>query len=129
MVQGRVFSQCPSYTYILLLITMFTGLVSCRISPAFAVQTVTDSQVEHIATVSKIDNRAESGYDIVFSQASPILQDVAIGDSICINGACLTVTEFGKEDGGFFRVGLANETLQRTNLGMRHLCPRLPNIS
>ncbi|KAI9634464.1 riboflavin synthase [Dioszegia hungarica] len=73
--------------------------------------------VEHIATVSKIDNRAESGYDMIFSDAAPILNDVQIGDSICINGACLTVTEFGKDDGGFFRVGLANETLQRTNLG------------
>lgn len=74
-------------------------------------------QVEHIATVLKIDNRAESGYDIVFSHAAPILDDVSIGDSICVNGACLTVTEFGKENEGFFRVGLANETLTRTNLG------------
>jgi hypothetical protein len=31
-----------------------------------------------------------------------------------VNGACLTVTEFGND---WFKVGLANETLKRTNLG------------
>lgn len=80
--------------------TMFTGLI------------------EHIASVSKIDNRNQDGYDLVFSQAAAILDDVAVGDSICVNGACLTVTEFDREaEGGWFRVGLANETLNRTNLG------------
>ena len=37
-----------------------------------------------------------------------------MGDSICVNGACLTVTEFGQD---WFNVNLANETLSRTNLG------------
>jgi riboflavin synthase len=44
--------------------------------------------------------------------------DCRIGDSIAVNGACLTVTQFNKEqNGGFFTVWLANETLDRTNLG------------
>ncbi len=43
------------------------------------------------------------------------MDDCHIGDSIAVNGACLTVTEFDKE--GWFKVWLANETLQRTNLG------------
>jgi riboflavin synthase len=43
------------------------------------------------------------------------LDDCRIGDSIAVNGACLTVIEFDKE--GWFKVWLANETLQRTNLG------------
>ena len=35
-----------------------------------------------------------------------------------MNGACLTVTEFDKEaHGGWFKVWLANETLDRTDLG------------
>ena len=35
-----------------------------------------------------------------------------------MNGACLTVTEFDKtEKGGWFKVWLANETLERTDLG------------
>nr|POF16601.1 riboflavin synthase [Quercus suber] len=37
-----------------------------------------------------------------------------MGDSISINGTCLTVTEFTKDS---FKVGVAPETLRRTNLG------------
>ena len=40
--------------------------------------------------------------------------DAHIGDSIAIHGVCLTVTEFGPD---WFTVGLAPETLRRTNLG------------
>jgi len=43
-----------------------------------------------------------------------IVSDCHIGDSIAINGACLTVTAFTKES---FKVGLAPETLEKTNLG------------
>lgn len=36
-----------------------------------------------------------------------------------MNGACLTVTEFDVATlGGWFKVWLANETLDRTDLGM-----------
>jgi riboflavin synthase len=46
------------------------------------------------------------------------LGDCNIGDSIAVNGACLTVVEFDKEEnGGWFKVWLANETLDRTDLG------------
>ena len=38
------------------------------------------------------------------------------GCSICVNGACLTATELDFE-AGTFRVGLAPETLRRTDLG------------
>lgn len=51
---------------------------------------------------------------MTFSSASPILEDCHVGDSIAVNGACLTVTEF---DADSFKVGLAPETLERTNLG------------
>ena len=46
--------------------------------------------------------------------AAEILSDCKLGDSICINGTCLTVTEFDKTS---FKVGVAPETLRRTNLG------------
>jgi len=48
------------------------------------------------------------------SDVEEILLDCHIGDSIAINGACLTVTEFTKDS---FKVGLAPETLEKTNLG------------
>lgn len=46
---------------------------------------------------------------------SLVVEDAAEGDSIAINGVCLTVVERTAEG---FRVGLAPETLSRTNLGM-----------
>lgn len=44
-----------------------------------------------------------------------VLDGVQIGDSIAINGTCLTVTEFTDDQ---FTVGLSPETLSRTNLGL-----------
>jgi riboflavin synthase len=46
---------------------------------------------------------------------SRILANVELGCSIAVNGACLTVTSF---DAASFSVGLAAETLNRTNLGL-----------
>jgi riboflavin synthase len=50
----------------------------------------------------------------VIGNSAAILGDCHIGDSIAVNGACLTVTDF-KED--WFKVWLANETLEKTDLG------------
>ena len=51
----------------------------------------------------------------------PILTGMQLGDSISVNGTCLTVTKFDGEEtlagSGTFTVGLAPETLRRTNLG------------
>lgn len=54
------------------------------------------------------------GWSVTISDAEPILNDCHDGDSISINGTCLTVTSFNKSS---FKVGLAPETLRRTNLG------------
>jgi riboflavin synthase len=43
-----------------------------------------------------------------------VLADARLGDSICINGACLTVTAI---DGDTFTVDTVPETQRRTNLG------------
>jgi len=51
---------------------------------------------------------------LTISKCSEILDDAHLGDSISINGTCLTVTEFNKDE---FKVGVAPETLRRTNLG------------
>ncbi len=52
-----------------------------------------------------------------FIQAKTVLSDLHIGDSIAVNGACLTVTEFTEE--GFWVEAVA-ETLRLTNLGHLH---------
>ena len=46
--------------------------------------------------------------------ASAVVSDVSVGDSIAVNGACLTVTEY---DDASFAVDVVPETLRRTNLG------------
>ncbi|KAH8102397.1 Lumazine-binding protein [Cristinia sonorae] len=75
--------------------------------------------IEHLGTVSAIQ-RDEGGCTLTISDAAPILVDCHTGDSIAVNGACLTVTKFHKTDkGGWFEVWLANETLDRTDLGER----------
>ncbi|KAF8634937.1 hypothetical protein AX15_000670 [Amanita polypyramis BW_CC] len=70
--------------------------------------------IEQLGSISDIVVD-ENGCTLTISDAAPVLDDCHIGDSIAVNGACLTVTEFDK--GGWFKVWLANETLQRTNLG------------
>jgi riboflavin synthase len=57
-----------------------------------------------------------NGVSITVGDCSQILADVALGDSISVNGVCLTVTEFD-HDRTQFKVGVAPETLRRTNLG------------
>lgn len=54
------------------------------------------------------------GTSLTIGDCANILGDVHLGDSISVNGTCLTVTEFGKSE---FKVGVAPETLRRTNLG------------
>ena len=64
--------------------------------------------VEEVGRVSGLHD-----YRFVIN-AENVLSDVKIGDSISVNGACLTVVEF---DGNSFAVDLAPETLRRTSLG------------
>lgn len=71
--------------------------------------------VEAIGTVESITPTLDEGTVLVIHSPPPILTDVHLGDSISINGACLTVTAFDSKN---FTVGLAPETLRRTNLGL-----------
>ncbi|GMF06204.1 unnamed protein product [[Candida] boidinii] len=75
--------------------------------------------VEIIGTVSEyVTNDSSSsggnGTSITITDAKDILGDCHLGDSIAINGTCLTVTEF---DENSFKVGVSQETLRKTNLG------------
>ncbi|CAG8631300.1 4293_t:CDS:2, partial [Acaulospora morrowiae] len=75
--------------------------------------------VEHIGVVTEIQQLDNSetgggGWSMKIGSAEPVLVDCKLGDSISVNGTCLTVTEF---DTTWFKVGLAPETLRRTNLG------------
>ena len=68
--------------------------------------------VEETGTVKKIIGKQVSGS--IEIKASKVLQDTNIGDSIAVNGVCLTVTSL-QADG--FTADVMAETLRRTNLG------------
>lgn len=68
--------------------------------------------VEEIGTVRRLE-QIDDGWHLTV-QAQTVLGGVKLGDSIAINGTCLTATELGDDH---FTVGLAPETLRRTNLG------------
>ena len=62
-----------------------------------------------------MDEESENGgWSVLLSTTQELLSDCHNGDSIAINGTCLTVVSFEEKT---FKVGLAPETLQRTNLG------------
>eukprot|EP00252_Welwitschia_mirabilis_P011223 TRINITY_DN25264_c0_g1_i1.p1 TRINITY_DN25264_c0_g1~~TRINITY_DN25264_c0_g1_i1.p1 ORF type:complete len:331 (-),score=38.53 TRINITY_DN25264_c0_g1_i1:323-1228(-) len=49
-------------------------------------------------------------------QAEAVLEDLKLGDSIAVNGTCLTVTSFDTNE-KVFKVGISPETLNKTSLG------------
>jgi riboflavin synthase len=72
--------------------------------------------VEEIGTVKEY-----SPHHLVI-EASKILEGTQIGDSIAINGACLTVTSL---TGSSFDVDIMMESLRRTGLGKLHYGDRV----
>ncbi|KAI9934219.1 hypothetical protein ASPWEDRAFT_415834 [Aspergillus wentii DTO 134E9] len=75
--------------------------------------------VEKIGTVTSLEpldtsSSGGGGTSLTISDCEEILTDAHLGDSIAVNGTCLTVTEFDRTS---FKVGVAPETLRRTNLG------------
>ncbi|MCJ1376613.1 Riboflavin synthase alpha chain [Loxospora ochrophaea] len=79
---------------------MFTGLVE-------AIGTVTS--LEPLDTTGS----GGGGTSLTISDCADILADAHLGDSISINGTCLTITSLTDTS---FKVGLSPETLRRTNL-------------
>ncbi|KAI1261002.1 riboflavin synthase-like protein [Xylariaceae sp. FL1019] len=77
--------------------------------------------VEEIGTVSELDSNDETGgtsLTISLPAESRLLSEAILGDSIAINGVCLTATELVTEGAQpSFKVGIAPETLRLTNLG------------
>ena len=68
--------------------------------------------VEKTGKVEKV-NRTPDGSELTIFCGKDFMQGVKIGDSIAINGTCLTVTSFDAES---FSAFASNETLGLTNL-------------
>ena len=64
--------------------------------------------------VEEVGSVRAAGDGKLVVEASEVLGDVKIGDSISVNGACLTVTT---HDESTFSVDVVPETLRRTDLG------------
>lgn len=67
--------------------------------------------IEEIGRINAIRHGAHSAVLVI--NASDIMGDVHIGDSIAVNGVCLTVTAFTKEG---FCADVMHETLNRSSL-------------
>jgi riboflavin synthase len=68
--------------------------------------------VEEVGTVKSV------GSGKLTVSASAVLEGTRLGDSVAVNGTCLTVSAL---DAGSFSVDVMPETLKRTNLGHLHL--------
>jgi riboflavin synthase len=66
--------------------------------------------IQDVGTVAAV-RRARGGVDVTVRSR---LRGLALGESIAISGACMTVTE---RRGGTFRVHVSQESLRRTTLG------------
>lgn len=64
--------------------------------------------VEEVGSIAEV---REGGFKV---RARTVMADLKVADSICVNGACLTVTERGED---WFSVDAVPETLRLTNLG------------
>jgi len=67
--------------------------------------------VQDVATIRQIERGADSS---VLSLETPLAQAMNIGDSISINGVCLTATSI---EGNLITVDVMVQTLKLTNLG------------
>lgn len=68
--------------------------------------------IEELGTINNIRKNTASA--VLTIDASTVLEDVHMGDSIAVNGVCLTVTSFTSTS---FTADVMHETLNRSSLG------------
>ena len=68
--------------------------------------------IEEVGTILDM-KKAGSAMSLVI-QSNKVIEDVKLGDSIAVNGVCLTVNEFGSSS---FTADVMLETLKATSLG------------
>jgi len=70
---------------------------------------------EHVGKIESLERRADGGVlRVSLAGAREIAAEMKLGDSISVNGCCLTVAEF---DAQAFSADLSGETLRRTSFG------------
>ncbi|MDP6134100.1 MAG: riboflavin synthase [Candidatus Marinimicrobia bacterium] len=68
--------------------------------------------VEELAQIKSIEPKSKGIRYAIFSEV--VVDDLKIGDSISVNGVCLTIVKRGKDS---FCMDLVEETLNKSNLG------------
>ena len=68
--------------------------------------------VEELGNISRI-KKTDTGKQFTIT-AKAIMDDLKVGDSVCVNGVCLTVTASNESS---FNIDLVKETLKKSNLG------------
>ena len=68
--------------------------------------------IEEVGTVCEVHKSGSQSF--IRIAAKKVLEGTKVGDSIAVNGVCLTVTE---HDGSVFSADVMNETLMRSSLG------------
>lgn len=68
--------------------------------------------VEEIGVIQGVKNGEKSSKLLI--KANKVLDKTILGDSICTNGVCLTVTNIS---GNIFEVDIMSETFRRSNIG------------
>jgi riboflavin synthase len=72
--------------------------------------------IEDVGTIRRVDRRSDAAVLTIAPSAFSV-EELALGDSVAIEGACLTVTEVEGGGAGCFTVLAGAETLRRTTLG------------
>jgi riboflavin synthase len=76
--------------------------------------------IETVGTVAALEPRAESVRIVI--EAPRVVEGVRVGDSVAVNGTCLTVT---KVEAGQLWFDAVRETLDRTSLGDQRVGSRV----
>lgn len=86
---------------------MFTGIITA---------------IGHIDKVTALGDTHQHGKSLRIITPAGYLDDVALGDSIALNGACMTVTTFQTTPESSFTVDISAESLQKT-AGLNRIGP------
>ncbi len=74
--------------------------------------------IEEIGKIKSISMGSSSA--VLTIEASKVLENTKIGDSIAVNGVCLTVTKLGSN---YFTADVMAETIRRSSLrALKHGC-------
>ncbi|XP_020583726.1 riboflavin synthase [Phalaenopsis equestris] len=84
-------------------------------NPSSAIKSLFTGIVEEIGHIQHLGPNHEGGLELKIA-AKTVMGGVQLGDSISVNGTCLTVTAFDPA-ASHFSVGLSPETLRKTSLG------------